>query len=110
MFRGVLARGFATRLPLPFAVLASAALFSAYHMSPVQALPTFVLGAMLAVVAIRGGSIVPTMLAHAINNAIAIVATRSAGGGMLAWLDDHAYARPRARCIAGVGLALELPR
>jgi membrane protease YdiL (CAAX protease family) len=112
VFRGVLARGLATRLPLPVAALASAAAFSLYHLSYVQALPTFVLGALLAIVAIRGGSIIPTMLAHAINNALAIVLSRDEARGVADWLDAHtapAIATCAVVCAAGVALAAWSP-
>jgi sodium transport system permease protein len=76
LFRGVLLRALATRLPAYGAVLVSAALFSLYHIKPIQMLPTFTLGALLAVIALRARSIVPTMLAHLLNNAIALIIAR----------------------------------
>jgi membrane protease YdiL (CAAX protease family) len=112
VFRGVLARGLATAMPMPLAALASAAAFSLYHLSVVQALPTFVLGTLLAVVAIRGGSIVPTMIAHAINNAAAIVLSRDEARGAADWIDAHtapAVAIGVAVCTVGVTLAAWSP-
>lgn len=108
VFRGALARGLATRLPTWGAALVSAAVFSAYHLSPVQAVPTFTLGALLAVIAIRGGSIVPTMIAHAINNTAAIVLSRPEASDASDWLDAHAAiaaAVAGALCVAGLALA-----
>jgi membrane protease YdiL (CAAX protease family) len=112
VFRGVLARGLATAMPLPVAALASAAAFSLYHLSYVQALPTFVLGALLAIVALRGGSIVPTMIAHAINNAMAIVLSRDDARGAADWIDAHtapAIATCAVACTVGVALAAWSP-
>jgi membrane protease YdiL (CAAX protease family) len=112
VFRGAVARGLATRLPLPLAALASAAVFSAYHMSIVQALPTFVLGTLLAMIAVRGASIIPAMLAHAVNNAMAILVTRAGDGPVKAWLDDHVAVAASACavcCAAGVALVVRGP-
>ena len=76
MFRGILARSFATRLPAIAAIAISSALFSAYHMALPQLGPTFTLGLALAFVALRADSILPTILLHAINNAVVIVLAR----------------------------------
>jgi membrane protease YdiL (CAAX protease family) len=76
VFRGLLARSLANRLPVAAAAVISAAVFAAYHFNLVQALPTFTLGLALAYITLRADSILPAMIAHAINNTIAIVLTR----------------------------------
>jgi len=78
VFRGVLARTLANRLPAAAAIVLSAAAFSLYHLNAAQAFPTFSLGLALGYIALRADSIVPTMIAHALNNAIAIVLPRIA--------------------------------
>src|SRR5262249_4283146 len=50
------------------AVLGSALAFGLLHASPYPFVPTFLLGCSLAAIALHAGSIVPTMIAHALNN------------------------------------------
>jgi membrane protease YdiL (CAAX protease family) len=78
VFRGVLARSLATRLPLAAAIAISAAAFSVFHVNLVQAIPTFTIGLALAYIALRADSILPSMLAHAVNNLVAVALTRLA--------------------------------
>jgi membrane protease YdiL (CAAX protease family) len=77
LFRGVLMRGLGTRLHSWVAVIVSAVMFSLYHMNPIQMIPTLVLGLLFGAIATRGGSAIPTMLAHALNNAIALLVARN---------------------------------
>ena len=75
IFRGFLLkgmRGFGT----VGAVLISGALFSLFHQNPAQTIYQFCCGAAFALVAVRSGSILPTMLAHFINNALILVLTK----------------------------------
>ncbi|HEY4240721.1 MAG TPA: CPBP family intramembrane glutamic endopeptidase [Kofleriaceae bacterium] len=107
VFRGVLARALGRR-SLIVAVFASAAVFAAYHLSLVQALPTYSLGACLALIAVRADSVAPTMLAHALNNAIAIVISRGTVPQVAHAIDAHpttALALCAAATISGVVLA-----
>jgi membrane protease YdiL (CAAX protease family) len=90
LFRGVLARSLGRRLPLAAAVAISAVVFSAYHMSLVQALPTLLLGGVLAALAIRADSVLPAMLTHATNNAIAIAISRGELAAVAGWIDRNA--------------------
>ena len=111
LFRGVLARGLATRLGAFWAILISAAVFSLYHVLPIQMIPTFLLGLALAVIAVRGDSIYPTMLAHVLNNTIAIVLSRSTVPAATGWIEDH----PLAMFFGSIGVlvtgvALAVPR
>jgi membrane protease YdiL (CAAX protease family) len=89
VFRGVLARSLGHRLRLGAAAAISAAVFSAYHLSVVQAVPTFTLGCLLAAIAIRADSVAPTMLAHAINNALALTIARGELPGIAGWLERN---------------------
>jgi sodium transport system permease protein len=89
LFRGVLlraswrpgARG--AGLSTAAAVLVNGLLFALFHLSVYRLLPTFVLGAILALVAMRSGSILPAMLFHLLNNSAAILAGRHASAGTL---------------------------
>jgi sodium transport system permease protein len=109
LFRGVLARSLGNSLPLGLAAGISAVVFSAYHLSLVQALPTLTLGLMLGLVAIRADSALPSIAAHACNNALAIAMSRGALPTLAGALEAH----PTLAVVGGVtatcaGLALVL--
>ena len=101
VFRGVLARGLASRLRWPVAAGLSALLFAAYHMNLAQLAPTLLLGFLYAAIAIRVRSAVPTMLAHLINNTAAILLAREEGAPLARILDSH----PRLALASAVGVA-----
>ena len=112
VFRGVLARSLGRRWSLVAAAALSAAVFSAYHLSLVQALPTLTLGVGLAVIAIRADSIAPAMLAHALNNAAAIAVSRGALPELAGWLGRHpvaALAGCAAATAGGIAIAARGP-
>jgi len=89
VFRGVLARSLGRYRSLAAAAAISGVVFAAYHLSLVQAVPTLTLGALLAVIAIRADSIAPSVVAHALNNAIAIAMSRGALPQLDSWLTAH---------------------
>jgi membrane protease YdiL (CAAX protease family) len=91
LFRGVFARALVPAIGTMWAVFVSAVLFSAYHLNLVQAGPTFTLGLMLGYLAIRADSAIPTMLAHAFNNAAAITIARDEIPGVATLLEVHPY-------------------
>jgi sodium transport system permease protein len=69
LFRGPILRGFAVQFsPLATAVL-TGALFGLFHVDLWRLIPTGLLGVALSLVALRSGSILPSMLTHFINNA-----------------------------------------
>src|SRR5437870_3950123 len=69
LFRGVMLRALlpAGRLP---ALLFTSLAFGAFHFSLYKLLPTATLGLLLGLLAVRSGSIIPSMLAHALNNTL----------------------------------------
>ena len=67
IFRGLLLNG-ARRGGTLFAVLACGILFSLFHKNPAQTIYQFVIGVTLALLAIKSGSIIPSILYHFINN------------------------------------------
>ena len=71
-FRGVLLDG-AYVFGTAGAVLLCGGLFALYHQNPVQTIYQFCWGAAFALMAIRAGSILPTMVAHFVNNATIII-------------------------------------
>jgi len=89
LFRGVLARSLATKLPIWIAIALSALLFSAYHLSLVQAPATFTLGLVFALIAIRSDSVVPSILAHGLNNGLAVLVSRDELAPLARWLGHN---------------------
>jgi membrane protease YdiL (CAAX protease family) len=87
MFRGVLVRGLATRFVPAAAVALGALVFAGYHLSLIQLLPTFTLGLLAGALTVRAHSVVPAMVAHFINNAIAILVSRDLATS--SWIDAH---------------------
>ena len=74
VFRGILSRQMYENgwgvLP---AVLISGALFSLFHHNPVQTAYQFVCGACFTLVALKSGSVLPTIAAHFLNNAAILI-------------------------------------
>jgi membrane protease YdiL (CAAX protease family) len=112
MFRGVVLRAFAGAWSPPIAVAVSAALFSAYHVSLPQTLPTFTLGLALGALALRAGSVYPTMIAHLMNNLFPVLITREEVPALNDWIADHAVIATIAATVlvtAGIGLIAAPP-
>jgi membrane protease YdiL (CAAX protease family) len=112
LFRGVLARGLATtRRPL-FAIGVSSAVFGMYHVLPAQVVATFMLGCLLGLFTLRSRSIVPSVVVHFLNNAIAIVVSRDSIPGVTKAIENHSFSM-LAICTlllgAGIFIALKDP-
>lgn len=75
MFRGVLLDGL-KNFGEAGAVLLCGALFALYHQNPAQTLYQFCCGAAFALIAVRSGSVLPTMLSHFFNNALILALTK----------------------------------
>ncbi|HEX2659998.1 MAG TPA: ABC transporter permease subunit/CPBP intramembrane protease [Polyangia bacterium] len=73
LFRGPILRGLRSRFSVPFACLLTGVLFGLLHGDIWRFLPTLLLGALLSWVALTSGSILPSMLAHSLNNSTLIV-------------------------------------
>lgn len=71
--RSMVARALVQRLGRIGAILASAALFALIHGSATRFLPMICFGVILAHATLVTGSVVPSMLIHVINNAIALL-------------------------------------
>jgi membrane protease YdiL (CAAX protease family) len=68
LLRGALAFALARSYGRVLAVLGSACVFALLHASPYRFVPTFLLGLSFGAIALRTGSLLPTMVAHALNN------------------------------------------
>lgn len=76
LFRGILARNLhESGWGIWPVCLVSGAMFSLFHTSPEQTLYQFCCGICFSLLVIRAGSIVPTILAHFLNNATIILMT-----------------------------------
>jgi sodium transport system permease protein len=112
LFRGALLRGLAARISPAAALVAASAMFSIYHFKPVQMLPTFTLGLVLGVLSLRAGSILPSVIAHFLNNAMAIVVQRQESEPLSRGLAEHprlALAGFGALFVVGTAVAVATP-
>lgn len=112
MFRGCVQRALATRLYPAAAIGLTSLLFAGYHMSLIQLVPTFTLALLLGTLARRGDSVVPAMLAHFLNNTLAILVTRRQPAGLAGWLDSHpnaALAGCAIGTLAGIAVIAKAP-
>lgn len=66
-FRGIILSGL-ENAGKPFAILLSGVLFSLFHMSPAQTVYQFIVGVVYALIVLKGGNVVFTMILHFANN------------------------------------------
>ncbi len=72
-FRGFILRGVRQRCSDEFAIVLVGLLFGAFHFDPYRFFPTSLLGMLFGSMVVKTGSLVPGMIAHAVNNSIAIL-------------------------------------
>ncbi len=75
IFRGFLLKGMKAFGTLG-AVLLCGGLFALYHQNPAQTVYQFCCGAAFALVAVKAGSVLPTILSHFLNNAYIVIMTK----------------------------------
>lgn len=76
LFRGILLRGMKeSGWGTAASVLICGALFSLFHGNPEQTLYQFVCGMCFALLSLRAGSVLPTVLSHFLNNAVILILT-----------------------------------
>jgi hypothetical protein len=73
-FRGFVYGGLRARWGVTIALLISAAFFAVVHLQIVHGLPVFVLGIGFALIYERTGSLLPAIVAHGVNNVVAVLA------------------------------------
>ena len=73
LFRGVILDGLKSGFSTLICALVCGALFSLYHQNPVQTAYQFCCGFAYALLALRAGSVLPTILAHFLNNAFILI-------------------------------------
>ncbi len=80
--RGVVARALARPLGLGGATVVSALLFALLHGSAYRLVPTFLLGLVLGVAALRQGSLLPAILLHGAHNAMLVFIESDSGAAV----------------------------
>ena len=76
LFRGFALRGMIRSIGPGPAVVATALLFSVLHLKPEVMIPIFITGLALGLLRVKTGSLWPCVVAHAGQNALALLATR----------------------------------
>ena len=102
VFRGVLARGLATRWSIN-AIPFSAIGFAIYHVFPPQMVATLGLGLVLAFLTLRARSVVPSIIVHLLNNTIAVLLSRDEIPGAEKWFTAHALEMAAVALVLVVG-------
>jgi membrane protease YdiL (CAAX protease family) len=111
LVRGAIARGLAGRFGPAAAVLLSSGYFALLHLSLARALPTLVLGALLAIAVLRTGSVLPGILIHALNNTAAVLLADPWSGPVAQVIAGHPeLALAAASAGSAIGLFLLLRR
>ncbi|MDE6293733.1 MAG: CPBP family intramembrane metalloprotease [Clostridiales bacterium] len=117
IYRGVLFNGLKRKKSAVKAVLLSALAFMLMHMSPIQVVFQFALGALSAVIMHRTGRLLPSVLLHATANAAALTIQFEPLSGVIAGCMDWLVANPTsavfitlALLIAGGGVLFVLVR
>ncbi len=82
------------------AVLGAAVLFALFHIYPEKWLSTFLVGALLGLLAVAARSIWPAVVAHALNNASLVLVPKTDEGSLLRLMHD--------RDVEGHGLVVAL--
>jgi len=103
LFRGFLRNALEEKMDITRAVLATAFIFSLFHINPWWLVQIVLLGVILGVMAWKSNSIFPSAMVHAINNAIALIAANLFEGQM-AFLSWKGHVNPLLLIAAIAGL------
>lgn len=102
MYRGYMFTAFKDRMSLPKAIVIVSLLFGVSHMSMIKILPTALLGAALAYMICKSGSIVTSVLIHFLNNAFAVFTMYY--GDKVAFLSDETMVIPTLVVMAVIAV------
>jgi len=72
-FRGVIQQGFERRYPPPVAIALTSFIFALFHLDPIQAFSVVAIAAFWGWVVWRSQSVLPSLIAHALQNGLTIV-------------------------------------
>jgi len=86
LFRGVILSLLPRRFSQTKIIVIVGAIFGAFHLSLARFLPTGALGALLAFIRIRAGSLWPCMLLHCLHNSLSVVLATNMPGDPPGWM------------------------
>lgn len=75
LFRGAITKALLQQYKPTTAILLSALLFGIFHINPVQIIPAFLIGLLLAWIYYKTASLIPCILMHVINNSLSVYAS-----------------------------------
>lgn len=104
--RGLLQRSIVPRLGAPLGIAVAALVFGALHMEPIHAGAAAVLGLYLGTLAHRADSTRPAILAHMLNNTLAVLGNT----GILVWSPPLSVSVPSGFAVAALCLLWARPR
>jgi sodium transport system permease protein len=110
LFRGVVLRGLATRLSGPAAIISTGVLFGMFHLDVWRLLPTTLLGIVLSWLAYESRSLVPSMVAHFINNGMLVTLSTLKVDERMAKLGKGTTAAVFAAAVVVSGVGVYLVR
>jgi membrane protease YdiL (CAAX protease family) len=109
VFRGVFARALTMQLVPIAAIVISSVAFGVFHLIPAQMISTFLLGLALAYLTLRADSVLPAIIAHLLNNVIALLLSRDELPALSNWIASHPGITSLIAC-ASVAAGLLLAR
>lgn len=104
--RGLLQRSLVPTMGAPLGIGVASLVFGALHMEPIHASTAAVLGLYLGILAHRADSTRPAILAHVLNNTLAVLGNT----GVLVWAPPLSVSVPSGFAIAAVCLVWARPR
>lgn len=97
LFRGMLQKAFESRIEFSYAIFFSASIFALLH--PIWFIQVLILGLILGYLAWRSNSIIPCIILHCFNNAIALWMTNT-DPTKLNWYDWNGHVNPAILAVA----------
>lgn len=102
LFRGFFQRYFEATRGVTSGVLATSALFAAYHFNLYWLIPILVMATVMGAMAWRAESVLPSVIVHSVNNSIGLYASNTWGTEDPVWYAAHGHLKPLV-LLVGVG-------
>jgi len=84
-FRGVIQQGFEKRYSPPVAIALTSVIFALFHLDLLQALSVLAIAAFWGWVVWRSQSVLPSLIAHALQNGLTVISIVAVGAGREGW-------------------------
>ena len=104
LLRGMFQGAFEQRMSAVWAIAISSLVFSLIHINPWGGVQIFIIAVFLGIIAWRTGSIIPTIIIHAMNNLLVII-FNNIGPEKISWYGDEKHIEP---WTIGVGVLFSL--